>query len=152
MAGSVAAGAGGSGGGTRRRRSRRKAPIADINMTPFIDVMLCLLIIFMVAAPLLTSGVTLDLPKTAAGAVSVDKKPLTISVKQDGGAYLNDSETPEPDLLGKLKSMADNGAGLDDRIFVRGDAKANYGQIMSVMGQMSGAGYKKLALITDQKN
>ncbi|WP_413989402.1 ExbD/TolR family protein [Labrys okinawensis] len=152
MAGSVAAGAGGSGGGTRRRRSRRKAPIADINMTPFIDVMLCLLIIFMVAAPLLTSGVTLDLPKTAAGAVSVNKKPLTISVKQDGGAYINDSETPEPNLLDKLKSMADNGAGLDDRIFVRGDKNANYGQVMNIMGMMSAAGYKKVALITDQKN
>lgn len=149
MAGSLATGSGGSSGGARRRR-RHKAPIADINMTPFIDVMLCLLIIFMVAAPLLTSGVTLDLPKTAAGAVSVDKKPLTISVKADGKAYLNDSETPEPDLMAKLKSMADNGAGLEDRIFVRGDKNANYGMVMAIMGQMSGAGYKKVALITDQ--
>ncbi len=151
MAGSVAAGSGGSGG-ARRRRGRRKAPIADINMTPFIDVMLCLLIIFMVAAPLLTSGVTLDLPKSAAAAVSVDKKPLTISIKADGGAYINDSETPEPDLLAKLKSMAQNGAGVDDRIFVRGDKNASYGQITHVMGLMSGAGYKKVALITDQDN
>jgi biopolymer transport protein TolR len=151
MAGSLAAGSGGSGGGAPRRR-RHKAPIADINMTPFIDVMLCLLIIFMVAAPLLTSGVTLDLPKTAAGPVSVDKKPLTISVKQDGQAYLNDSETPEPDLLGKLQSMAQNGAGLDDRIFVRGDKNASFGQVMQVMGKMSGAGYKKATLVTDQDN
>jgi biopolymer transport protein TolR len=149
MAGSVASGAGGSGGGARRRR-RHKAPIADINMTPFIDVMLCLLIIFMVAAPLLTSGVTLDLPKSAAKAVSVDKKPLTISIKTDGKPYINDSETPEPNLLEKLKSMSENGAGLEDRIFVRGDKNANYGQIMAIMGEMSAAGYKKVALITDQ--
>ena len=152
MAGSVAAGAGGSGGGSRRRRSRRKAPIADINMTPFIDVMLCLLIIFMVAAPLLTSGVTLDLPQSAAGAVNTDKPPLRVSIKQGGAAYVNDSETPEPDLLGKLQALAQNGAGLEERIFVRGDKNVNYGQIMQVMGQMSNAGYKKVALITDQDN
>jgi|HubBroStandDraft_6_1064221.scaffolds.fasta_scaffold1064737_2 biopolymer transport protein TolR len=151
MAGSLAAGSGGSGGGARRRR-RRRAPIADINMTPFIDVMLCLLIIFMVAAPLLTSGVSLDLPQSQAGALNIDKKPLTVSIKADGGAYINDSETPEPDLLGKLAAMSQNGAGLDERIFVRGDKAANYGMVMQVMGKISGAGYKKVALITDQDN
>ncbi|MDQ0390841.1 ExbD/TolR family protein [Labrys monachus] len=151
MAGSLAAGSGGSGGGARRRR-RHKAPIADINMTPFIDVMLCLLIIFMVAAPLLTSGVTLDLPQSAAGALNVDKKPLTVSIKADGQVYINDSETPETDLLGHLQAIAGQGAGTDERIFVRGDKAANYGAIMQVMGRISGAGYKKVALITDQDN
>ena len=151
MAGSLAAGSGGSGGGARRRR-RHKPPIADINMTPFIDVMLCLLIIFMVAAPLLTSGVTLDLPQSAAGALNVDKKPLTVSIKADGQVYINDSETPETDLLGHLQAIASQGAGTDERIFVRGDKAANYGVIMQVMGRISGAGYKKVALITDQDN
>jgi biopolymer transport protein TolR len=149
MAGSVAAASGGSS--SRRRRRRGKGPIADINMTPFIDVMLCLLIIFMVAAPLLTAGVPLDLPKSEASALNVDKQPVTVSIKADGAIYLGDAKIAADDIVPRLTAVAGQLQGFDERIFVRGDKTANYGQIMQVMGRISGAGFKKVALITEQE-
>ena len=149
MAGSVAAASGGSSG--RRRRRRGKGPIADINMTPFIDVMLCLLIIFMVAAPLLTAGVPLDLPKSEASALNVDKQPVTVSIKADGAIYIGESKIASDEVVSKLTAIAGQLQGFDERIFVRGDKAANYGLIMQVMGRISGAGFKKVALITEQE-
>jgi biopolymer transport protein TolR len=135
-------------GGKRRRRGRR-APIADINMTPFIDVMLCLLIIFMVAAPLLTAGVPLDLPQSRANALNTDKDPLTISVDGKGDIYLQESKVALDDIVPKLTSIAQQ--GYEERIFVRGDKSVNYGQVMQVMGRISGAGFKKVALVSEQE-
>jgi len=148
MAGSVASAAGGSGG--KRRRRRGKGPMAEINMTPFIDVMLCLLIIFMVAAPLLTAGVPIDLPKSQAGALNVDKQPVTVSVKADGSIYIGENAVAADDVIPRLTAIAGQLQGLDERIFVRGEKTANYGLIMQVMGRISGAGFKKVALITEQ--
>jgi biopolymer transport protein TolR len=138
----------GSPGGKRRRRGR-KAPIADINMTPFIDVMLVLLIIFMVAAPLLTAGVPLDLPQSQAGALNSDKEPLTISVDGHGDIYLQETKVALDEVVPRLTSIAQQ--GYEERIFVRGDKAVNYGQVMQVMGRISGAGFKKVALVTEQE-
>jgi len=149
MAGNVAAAAGGSGG--KRRRRRNKGPMAEINMTPFIDVMLCLLIIFMVAAPLLTAGVPLDLPKSEASALNVDKQPVTVSIKADGAISIGDNAVSADEVIPKLTAIAGQLQGFDERIFVRGDKSANYGLIMQVMGRISGAGFKKVALITEQE-
>jgi biopolymer transport protein TolR len=138
----------GQGGGSRRRKRHRRAPIADINMTPFIDVMLCLLIIFMVAAPLLTAGVPLDLPKSEANALNSDKEPLTVSVDAKGDIYLQETKVGLDEVVPKLTSIAQQ--GYEERIFVRGDKTVNYGQVMQVMGRISGAGFKKVALVTEQ--
>jgi biopolymer transport protein TolR len=140
---------GGSGAGGKRRRRGRKMPIADINMTPFIDVMLCLLIIFMVAAPLLTAGVPLDLPQSQANALNSDKEPLTVSVDGKGEIYLQETKVALDEVVSKLTSIAQQ--GYEERVFVRGDKTVNYGQVMQVMGRISGAGFKKVALVTEQE-
>jgi biopolymer transport protein TolR len=140
---------GGSGAGGKRRRRGRKTPIADINMTPFIDVMLCLLIIFMVAAPLLTAGVPLDLPQSQANALNSDKEPLTVSVDGKGEIYLQETKVALDEVVAKLTSIAQQ--GYEERVFVRGDRTVNYGQVMQVMGRISGAGFKKVALVTEQE-
>jgi biopolymer transport protein TolR len=140
---------GGSGAGGKRRRRGRKMPIADINMTPFIDVMLCLLIIFMVAAPLLTAGVPLDLPQSQASALNSDKEPLTVSVDGKGEIYLQETKVALDEVVAKLTSIAQQ--GYEERVFVRGDKTVNYGQVMQVMGRISGAGFKKVALVTEQE-
>lgn len=136
-------------GETRRRRGPRKAPIADINMTPFIDVMLVLLIVFMVSAPLLTSGVPLDLPQSQAGALNVDKTPLSVSVDKAGNIFLQETKVGLEDLIPKLQAIAE--AGYEERIFVRGDLALNYGSITKVLGRIQGAGFKKVALVTEQE-
>ena len=138
------AGAGG-GGGRRRRGGRKHRPMSDINMTPFIDVMLVLLIIFMVAAPLLTTGVQLDLPQTGAAALNVEKQPLVVSIKADGKIYLMDTETALDELVPKLQAVAKTGP--EERIFVRGDKSIAYGKVAEVMAALSSAGYKKVALV-----
>ena len=138
------AGAGG-GGGRRRRGARKHRPMSEINMTPFIDVMLVLLIIFMVAAPLLTTGVQLDLPQTGAAALNVEKQPLVISIKSDGKIYVMETETSLADLMPKLKAIAKTGP--EERIFVRGDKAIAYGKVADVMAALSSAGYKKVALV-----
>ncbi len=138
---------GGAAGGGRRRRGRRQAPMAEINMTPFIDVMLVLLIIFMVAAPLLTVGVPLDLPQTKAGPINIDQKPLTISVDEKGSVFLQEKEVALADLVSNLQATAKQ--GFDERIYVRGAKQANYGKVAEVMATVTQAGFKKIALITE---
>lgn len=141
-----------AGGGRRRRGGKRHAPMAEINMTPFIDVMLVLLIIFMVAAPLLATGVPIDLPKTAAGPINVDQKPLTVSIDDKGRVYVQDAETPVPALAEKLKSVAKQ--GFDERIYVRGASAVDYGKVAEVLALLKSAGFTKTALInqpTDKK-
>ncbi len=135
---------------SRRSRHRRAHVMSEINVTPMVDVMLVLLIIFMVAAPLLTAGVPLDLPQTQAKALDIDKEPLTISVNDKGQVYLMDTEIKMEELMPKLEAITKNrGGGIDERIFVRGDKKVDYGTVMRVMGRLSQAGYRKVALITE---
>jgi biopolymer transport protein TolR len=139
--------AGSSGGGGRR--GRRRAVMAEINVTPMVDVMLVLLIIFMVSAPLLTVGVPLDLPQTQAKSLEQDKTPLQLSVDVKGKVFINDTEVAMSDLIPKLKAITDARGGMDERIFMRADKKADYGTVAKVMGQLSGAGFKRLALVTE---
>jgi biopolymer transport protein TolR len=136
-----------SGGGGRRRR--RRPVMADINVTPFVDVMLVLLIVFMVSAPLLTVGVPLDLPQSQAKSLDQDREPLTISVNVQGQVFLQNSEIKVEDLAAKLKAITDARGGADERIYVRGDKKVDYGTMMRVMGRLSAAGYHRVALVTE---
>src|ERR1700709_2485935 len=140
-------GAGASRGGARR--GRRKAVMAEINVTPMVDVMLVLLIIFMVSAPLLTVGVPLDLPQTQAKSLDQDKTPLQLSVDVNGKVFINDTEVSMTDLVAKLKAITEARGGTDERIYMRADKKADYGTVARVMGQLSGAGFKRLALVTE---
>jgi biopolymer transport protein TolR len=135
-----------AGGG---RRGRRKPVMAEINVTPMVDVMLVLLIIFMVSAPLLTVGVPLDLPQTQAKSLDQDKNPLTLSVNLKGQVFLNDAEIALDDLVPKLKAITDARGGADERIFVRGDKHVDYGTVMKVMGRLSAAGFRRVALVTE---
>ena len=123
--------------------------MAEINVTPMVDVMLVLLIIFMVSAPLLTVGVPLDLPQTKAKSLNQDKTPLQLSVDIQGKIFINDTEVSMADLIPKLKAITDTREGLEERIYMRADKKADYGTVARVMGQLSGAGFKHLALVTE---
>ena len=137
-----------SGGGGRR--GRRKPVVAEINVTPMVDVMLVLLIIFMVAAPLLTVGVPLDLPQTQAKSLeNNDKTPVQLSVDTAGKVFINDTEVAMSELIPKLKAITEARGGMDERIYMRADKKADYGTVARVMGQLSGAGFKRLALVTE---
>ena len=136
----------GGGGGGRGRSRFRRAPMAEINVTPMVDVMLVLLIIFMVAAPLLTVGVPIDLPETRAKPMEGDTEPITISVKGDGQVFLQDTEISPDEVVPKLMAIAKN--GYEERIYVRGDRDADYGTIMKVMGRISAAGFKRIGLVT----
>ena len=143
----MGAAAGRGGGGRRGRGQPRYRPMAEINMTPFIDVMLVLLIIFMVAAPLLASGVPIDLPQTKAAALNIDQKPISVSIDDKGSITVND-EPVAPDALGeKLKTVAK--AGADERIYVRGSNQVNYGRIAEVMSIITSSGFKRVALVTE---
>jgi biopolymer transport protein TolR len=137
---------GGAGGG---RRSRRRAarPMSEINVTPMVDVMLVLLIIFMVTAPLLTVGVPIELPKSEAQQLEGDKEPLTITVDPDGKIFLQDTELQLDEIAPKLTAISKN--GYEERIFVRGDRRVNYGVVMRVMGTISAAGFRRIALVSD---
>jgi biopolymer transport protein TolR len=135
------------GGGRRGRRVRKHSAIADINMTPFIDVMLVLLIIFMVAAPLIAVGVPIDLPQTGAKPLNVDQKPLTISIDDKGRIFLQDQPVEEGDLAARLQTAAKQ--GFDERVYVRGHKQVDYGRVASVMATITSAGYKRVALVTD---
>jgi biopolymer transport protein TolR len=142
MSAGVAAAAG-------RRRHRRRPVMAEINVTPMVDVMLVLLIIFMVSAPLLTVGVPIDLPQTQAKTLDQDKEPLTVSVNVKGEVYLQNSEVPIDELVAKLKAVTEARNGMDERIYVRGDRQVDYGTVMKVMGRLSSAGFRRVALVTE---
>ncbi|MCH7936062.1 MAG: protein TolR [Proteobacteria bacterium] len=130
-------------------RSRvRTPPMSEINVTPMVDVMLVLLIVFMVTAPLLTVGVQIDLPKTKAKMLQGQDEPLAITIDARGQVYLQDTEIDLEGLIPRLRAITANNA--DVRIFVRGDASVNYGRVMEVMGTVNAAGYKKVALVTQQ--
>jgi biopolymer transport protein TolR len=145
----MSAGGAGAAGGSRRRRGRKSQPIADINMTPFIDVMLVLLIIFMVTAPLLTAGVPLDLPKTSAGQLNVDQKPVTVSVNDRGQIFIGEEQISLADLPVKLQGASKQ--GFDERIYVRAAKQVEYGAVAQVMSAITTAGYKRVALLTEQE-
>lgn len=135
----------GGGGGGKRRRSRRAAPMADLNMIPFIDVMLVLLVIFMVAAPLLTTGVPVDLPKTGASQLNIEQKPLSVSINDKGQIFLQEKEVRLETLTAEISAVAKQ--GFDERIYVRGAAQVNYGRVAEVMGLLQKAGFTKIGLI-----
>jgi biopolymer transport protein TolR len=135
-----------AGRGRRRRRGRRGA-LAEINVTPMVDVMLVLLIIFMVSAPLLTVGVPLELPKTEAGALEEQEEPLTVSVQADGRVYIQETETPFAELATRMQAIA--GTGPAKPIYVRADGQAPYELVAQVMARLSGAGFSSISLITD---
>ena len=132
--------------GRRRRRSRRGA-LSEINVTPMVDVMLVLLIVFMVSAPLLTVGVPVELPKTEAGALEEQTEPLTVSIRADGRIYLQESETPFEQLAPRLQTLA--GQGFDKPIYVRADGRAPYARVAQVMARLGAAGFTSIGLITD---
>ena len=141
---------GGRSGGSRRgRRGRRKQLLSEINVTPFVDVMLVLLIIFMVAAPLLTVGVPIDLPETEAKALNSETQPITVSVNSSGQVFLQETEIAIDEVVAKLEAIATT--GYDERIYVRGDTNADYGTGMKVMARISAAGFKNLGLVTLQE-
>ena len=139
-------------GGYQRRSGRRRhsrALMAEINVTPFVDVMLVLLIIFMVAAPLLTVGVPIDLPETRAKELNAQTQPITISINTEGQIYLQETEVGIDELVAKLTAIAQQ--GYEERIYVRGDQTADYGMVMRVMGRMNEAGFKNIGLVTLQE-
>ncbi len=142
------------GGKRNSNRGRRGVPrygaMADINMTPFIDVMLVLLIIFMVAAPLLTTGVAVDLPQTSASALNVDRKPIAVSLNEQGQLYLMDQPIADADLVPKLQSASQN--DVEQRIYVRASKVVPYGRVAQIMAAMTQAGFKKVALVTEPIN
>jgi biopolymer transport protein TolR len=123
--------------------------MSEINVTPFVDVMLVLLIVFMVSAPLLTVGVPIDLPQSQAKSIDQDREPLTLSVNTSGQVFLQNSEIKLDDLVPKLKAITDARGGADERIYVRGDRKVDYGTMMRVMGKLSAAGFHRVALVTE---
>ena len=133
-----------------KRRHRRNPVMSEINVTPMVDVMLVLLIIFMVSAPLLTVGVPIDLPQTQAASLDqADKEPISISVNTKGQVFLRDTEVKMDELVPKLKAIAEARGGSDERIYVRGDRTVDYGTVMRVMGRLSAAGFRRVALVTE---
>ena len=146
MGASVTGGGRPSGGGGRRGRYR---PMAEINVTPFVDVMLVLLIVFMVAAPLLTAGIQVDLPKAAARPLPQDSKPLEISIDHEGAIFLADTAIGLDELVPRLTAIV--GSSRDVRIYVRGDTKLDYGQVMQVIGIINRAGFTRVALVAEQR-
>jgi biopolymer transport protein TolR len=133
--------------GRRRGRRRGKGALSEINVTPLVDVMLVLLIIFMISAPLLTAGVPLELPKTEAAALQNQQEPITVSIKADGAVFIGEGEVPFNELAPRISSIA--GDGYDKPIFVRADGKANYATVAQVMAALSNAGFAKINLLTD---
>src|SRR5262245_16764427 len=138
---------GGRKGGRGRRGVPRYRAMADINMTPFIDVMLVLLIIFMVAAPLLTTGVAVDLPKASATALNVERKPIAVSLNDQGQLYVMDEPTADADLVSKLQAASQS--DVDQRIYLRASKTVPYGRVAEIMAEVTSAGFKKVALVTE---
>ena len=125
----------------------KKGPMSEINVTPFVDVMLVLLIIFMVTAPLLTVGVQVDLPESAADSLPDDQEPLTLSINSKGEIYIQEHQVTYQKMIPKLLAIAKNRT--DTRIYVRGDKNINYGRVLEIMGMLSGSGFTKVALISE---
>ena len=144
----MAVASGGGGGRRRGRRGGKSKPMSEINVTPMVDVMLVLLIIFMVAAPLMTVGVPIDLPKTQARQLNTEQKPVTVSVNPGGLIYVGEAQVPLEGVVEAVTAASPN--GIEDRVYVRGDGTASYGAVMQVMGALSGAGFTKIGLLTDQ--
>ena len=137
-----------SGGGGRRRRRGRARPMSEINVTPFVDVMLVLLIIFMVAAPLLTVGVPVELPKTAATALpSETEEPLTVTLTADGQVLIQNTAIDRADLVARLRAIAEERS--DDRVFLRADGTVPYEAVAQVMGALNAGGFSSIGLVTD---
>jgi biopolymer transport protein TolR len=134
-------------GGARQHKHRRRRgrPMSEINVTPFVDVMLVLLIVFMVTAPLLSAGVPVDLPEAQAKPLALEKEPITVTVNTEGRIFIKDTEVSMDQLVPKLTELATS--GLDERIYVRGDKAASYGAIMKVMGVINGAGFRRIGLV-----
>jgi biopolymer transport protein TolR len=132
-------------GGARHMRKRRSRPMSEINVTPMVDVMLVLLIIFMVSAPLMTAGVPIDLPEAAAKPLAIDKEPITVTIDPDGKIFVKENEVTIDDLVPRLTAVA--GDGLDERIYIRGDRSVSYGAMMKVMGTINAAGFKHIGLV-----
>jgi|TARA_Y100000782_G_scaffold86362_1_gene93862 biopolymer transport protein TolR len=124
-----------------------KEPMSEINVTPFVDVMLVLLVIFMVTAPLLTVGVQVDLPESSADSLSEDQEPLTLSINSKGEVFIQEYQVEFEKIVPKILAISNNRT--DTRIYVRGDRSINYGRVLEIMGMLSGAGFSKLALISE---
>ena len=135
------------GNNNSRSGSRSKRTISDINVTPLVDVMLVLLIVFMVTSPMLVSGINIDLPKTSANPFTGKDEPLTITVDKEGTVYLHDHKIKESEFVDKLVAITEE--KYDTRIFVRGDKAIDYGQVMKIVGLISTAGFKKISLVTE---
>lgn len=141
---------GGGGGSGRKRMAGRFNPRAEINVTPFVDVMLVLLIVFMVTAPLLTVGELVDLPRTQSEALPADEEPLAVLVRADGSVLIQETEIALDELRPKLAALAAaGGKSLEDRIYLYGDQVTNYGDVVAVMAEITGAGFSNIALVTD---
>ena len=141
MAGSIQNGSGG------RRPGHRFHPMSEINVTPFVDVMLVLLVIFMITAPLLTVGVPVDLPKAQTDTLQGNQEPITVTVQSDGKVYIQETEIALDELGPRLRAISDNDENA--RVFVRGDKAVDYGKVMEVMGTINAAGYRKVALVAE---
>ena len=148
MAGGLGPSGGSGGRGPLGGRARHYRPMADINVTPLVDVMLVLLIVFMVTAPMMTTGVNVDLPKTDATPVNSDNKPITVSIKADGSTFIGDQVVSLDELVAKLQAMSQNDP--THRIFVRGDQHIDYGRVMEVMGRITQGGFTRVALLAQQ--
>jgi biopolymer transport protein TolR len=129
-----------------RRRGVRRRPLAEINVTPFVDVMLVLLIVFMVTAPLLSAGVPVNLPEANAKPLAVDKEPVSVTIDADGRVFIKDVEVPLDELVSKLSDAV--GGDLEQRVYIRGDRSISYGTMMKVMGDINGAGFRNIGLVS----
>ena len=138
---------GGGGNGRRHGRSGGMAPMSEINVTPLVDVMLVLLIIFMIAAPLLTVGVSVDLPQAKAPPLTGDEEPLTVTVDKNGVIFLQETEVEIEKLVPRLMAIAES--GFDERIYVRGDSAVDYGTVVKVMATMNQAGFRRIAMVSE---
>ena len=151
MAASVIKPTGGGGGRRGRRRGGRTQPMSEINVTPFVDVMLVLLIIFMVAAPLLTVGVPVELPQTAATALPTDdEEPLTVTITATGEVSIQETATPRDELVAKLRAVA--AERTSDRIYLRADGANSWNVVAEIMGDLNAAGFSDIGLVTDVAN
>jgi biopolymer transport protein TolR len=145
----MAVSGGAHSGAFGKRRHRRRPVMSEINVTPMVDVMLVLLIIFMVSAPLLTVGVPIDLPQTQAANLEPEREPLAISINVKGQVFLQNTEIKLEELVPKLKAITDARGGTDERIYVRGDKSVDYGTMMRLMGRLNAAGYRRVGLVTE---